>query len=198
MSHFKDHTGEVYGRLKVVEFIGKIGNQNTFWKCLCECGNYKTGTMGNLSKGHLKSCGCLLKEHRKNFVEKMGIKSFKGNGTAGFNILKRSYKSNAIERGLEYNLKDEDLFKIAKSNCFYCGIPPKQIKVSNSNTTTTKTLKKGQFIYNGIDRIDNDKGYIITNVVPCCDPCNHAKGTMSLKQFNAWIERLTTYRNKNV
>lgn len=27
----------------------------------------------------------------------------------------------------------------------------------------------------GLDRKDNDKGYIITNLVPCCDACNRIK-----------------------
>jgi hypothetical protein len=37
--------------------------------------------------------------------------------------------------------------------------------------------------HNGIDRVDNDKGYISDNCVPCCWKCNNMKNTMKQKDF---------------
>lgn len=39
-------------------------------------------------------------------------------------------------------------------------------------------------------------GYCIENVVSCCSPCNKAKGTLSQKEFIAWLDRLVKYRLK--
>jgi hypothetical protein len=53
-------TGKQYGRLVVLEFVGKKRSNNV-WKCLCVCGN-----IVDVSQNHLgintNSCGCLRKE----------------------------------------------------------------------------------------------------------------------------------------
>lgn len=41
---------------------------------------------------------------------------------------------------------------------------------------------------NGIDRVDNDKGYVPGNVSPCCWVCNIAKGTMSLDEWAEMVK----------
>ena len=52
-----DETGNVYGKLKVIERDGKKGSCIA-WKCLCECGNYTTVAGTDLRRGHTTSCGC--------------------------------------------------------------------------------------------------------------------------------------------
>lgn len=40
--------------------------------------------------------------------------------------------------------------------------------------------------YNGVDRKDNAKGYVTGNCLPCCWPCNYAKGSRyTYEQFKA-------------
>lgn len=46
------------------------------------------------------------------------------------------------------------------------------------------------FIYQGIDRVDSDKGYVTGNVLPCCRICNCAKGTLTKTEFECWAKRL--------
>ena len=41
----------------------------------------------------------------------------------------------------------------------------------------------GDYLYNGLDRVDNNKGYFEDNVVPCCGVCNKMKGTMKQEEF---------------
>lgn len=57
-----------------------------------------------------------------------------------------------------------------------------------------KTLREQKFIEayinNGIDRIDNNKGYTIDNVVPCCKMCNQAKNDYTLQEFQDWVEKI--------
>lgn len=52
---------EKFNRLTVIENIGKQNNE-AYWKCLCDCGNYTNVTSGNLKRNKLKSCGCLFKD----------------------------------------------------------------------------------------------------------------------------------------
>jgi hypothetical protein len=41
----------------------------------------------------------------------------------------------------------------------------------------------GTFVYNGLDRIDSNLGYVRSNVVPCCAVCNYMKQELSLSEF---------------
>ena len=45
----------------------------------------------------------------------------------------------------------------------------------------------------GIDRVNNTKGYIFDNCVPCCEPCNRAKLKMTLEEFLDWIVRVYSH-----
>jgi len=42
----------------------------------------------------------------------------------------------------------------------------------------------------GLDRIDNTKGYVIDNVVPCCGHCNLMKRGMTVLEFKEHIQRI--------
>lgn len=56
-----DHTGKVFGRLRVLRHAGKRGKYH-YWTCICECGNTKDVQAAALNHGHTKSCGCLAKD----------------------------------------------------------------------------------------------------------------------------------------
>jgi 5-methylcytosine-specific restriction endonuclease McrA len=57
-----DLTGRVYGRLTILEDVGRDKYQQVIWKCLCDCGNTVDVRSGDLQKGYTQSCGCLQKE----------------------------------------------------------------------------------------------------------------------------------------
>lgn len=50
---------------------------------------------------------------------------------------------------------------------------------------------------NGIDRVNNDLGYINNNVVSCCKTCNLAKSSLTLIEFKNWINNLIKHTLKN-
>lgn len=54
----KDLTGNMYGKLTVLERAGSDKHRNAVWKCLCECGNIHYIDGRSLTTGHTKSCGC--------------------------------------------------------------------------------------------------------------------------------------------
>lgn len=51
----------------------------------------------------------------------------------------------------------------------------------------------GQFLFNGIDRIDSLKGYILENVVTCCYQCNYAKSDLDIEEFKNLV--IMIYKN---
>ena len=58
----------------------------------------------------------------------------------------------------------------------------------------------GDFIYNGIDRLDNNEGYLPSNVVTCCKICNRAKHSLTVVEFLEWVRDIskTYYENNSV
>lgn len=111
-------------------------------------------------------------------------------GLSSMRSLLCSYKRNAKRRGFTYNLTEEQFKEITQQDCYYCGIEPKQI--------TDYNKRNGQYVYNGIDRIDNTKGYVIDNVVPCCGMCNRIKGKLSSVEFLDWLDRVIGKREARV
>lgn len=56
-----DLTGQVFGRLTVLEFAGGDGRKG-WWKARCSCGTEKLFVGSELRKGRTNSCGCLAAE----------------------------------------------------------------------------------------------------------------------------------------
>ena len=57
----KDLIGQRFGRLVVIEKLPSK-NRRCWWKCKCDCGNFKDVPTTSLTLGDTKSCGCLNKE----------------------------------------------------------------------------------------------------------------------------------------
>lgn len=58
MGTFRNLLGHKYGRLRVVCREGRTKWGDTTWRCECDCGKTTIVTMGKLTSGHTKSCGC--------------------------------------------------------------------------------------------------------------------------------------------
>lgn len=70
----------------------------------------------------------------------------------------------------DIDLNYEDFVNIIKdSNCHYCG--KKLIYNPYSRGSRSKHMSRAY----QLDRMDNNKGYLINNVVPCCWYCNRMK-----------------------
>lgn len=171
----KDLSGQVIGLITLIKRIPNNKKQNIRYLGKCVCGNIKEYDIGNLKrrlevKNDLK-CGC--NNYKKPFGESM------------FNNLILRYINSAKKKKLEFTINKEIFKELIKQNCFYCGTEPKSIlKHPRSN---------GDCIYNGLDRVDNNLGYIINNVVTCCETCNKAKLKQSQKEFYNWIRKVYNY-----
>ena len=54
------------------------------------------------------------------------------------------------------------------------------------------------YMFNGLDRVDSDKGYDLNNVVTCCIHCNIAKRDRPVKDFIAHITNIYNHtKGKN-
>ena len=98
------------------------------------------------------------------------------------------YKANAKRRGYDFNLTEEQFKEMTQKDCYYCGAKPNQFFKQKYHNNYRKF--NGDFIYNGLDRIDSNKGYTIDNIVPCCSICNYAKHNLTLQEFQDWIEKV--------
>jgi len=174
--------GNKYGKLLVLDYIPRSLHKRTKYKCVCDCGNEVIVEGSKLKNGHTKSCGCI----RKEIFHSYNTKKY---GEANKNALIISYKSNAKRKGLEFNLTNEELEILFKSNCFYCGSKPKSIM--------NRPKTNGPYQYNGIDRKDNNIGYIKENVVPCCSQCNYVKNSFNYDEFIEWITIVHANLKKN-
>ena len=57
-----DLTGKRFGRLTVIEYVGKDKHGLLTWLCKCDCGDTSKVRTGDLLSGSAKSCGCLKRE----------------------------------------------------------------------------------------------------------------------------------------
>lgn len=80
--------------------------------------------------------------------------------------------------------------KITSSDCKYCGAKPNKLARARKGT-------KIPYIYNGIDRVDNQYGYTPENCVPCCETCNHMKCKMDVSNFLEHTRRIAAFCGVN-
>lgn len=162
--------GKKFGKLIATSEMKKDGKEYKR-KCLCDCGNVTWVPTCRLTGGHTKSCGCFREEFRKLSP-----------GQSAKNDVLYGYKAAAEKRELVWNITEKEFSILTKGDCHYCGIKPSRTRVNKR--------KNGNYIYNGIDRVDNSIGYISENVVSCCSDCNWGKNDMTISEFLSWIEKL--------
>lgn len=174
--------GKKIGKLTVMEKgpskLYKNGKQKRTWKCICDCGNIAHVVTQSLRDKTSTSCGC-----NKRYEDKT---------EPAIISLLREYKNSAKSRNLEFKLSRKEFENITQGACIYCGCAPSQ---------STKLYGRGknkwriEYIYNGIDRIDNLKGYVSGNVASCCKFCNYSKRNRTKEQFLSWVDKIYEYQH---
>lgn len=158
----KDLRGKKFNRWTVGE-IEIIKNNSIYWNVKCECGNKKILKTQEILNGCSKSCGCYQKERLSETIRKEEKE-------VCINILWNRYIHGAKSRNLDFILNKNEFTNLISTNCYYCNSFP-NLKVNKREYT---------LFYNGIDRIDNSKGYILENCVSCCSDCNYLKADITL------------------
>lgn len=177
-----DLIGKVFGRLTVIK-REKNRKYEKMWLCECECGNRKIIYGSALLNNKTNSCGCLRKELMSERIKNVPSKIGFLDKECGKQRLYYHYKYSAKRRNINFELSKEQFFKLTKQNCFYCNsIPEKVIQYEKDIT---------KYIYNGVDRIDSNIGYLIENCVSCCNTCNVMKNNMPLEKFINQIKKIS-------
>lgn len=68
----------------------------------------------------------------------------------------------------------DQFMQLSRQNCYYCGAKPCNSQVYHGRPA---------WVYNGLDRLNNDQPHNKNNVVPCCWPCNNMKSNQDLQDF---------------
>lgn len=86
-------------------------------------------------------------------------------------------RRNAKVRGIAWELTFSQWFDLIKDSiCSYC-----------KGSLPTMGV--------GLDRVDNNLGYLPSNVVPCCQACNHLKGKyFTAAETQVMVDALLAYR----
>ncbi len=171
--------GRQFGKLTVEsEQIGWNRHQKSIRICKCECGNTCTVTGSKLTSGWTQSCGCLQRERTgESAIERaVGRANRLPEGEAAAHAAYRVKTGNARKRGINFELTEDQFRQLSSQNCFYCGREPSN-RYNNNNGR--KGYYHGDFIHSGIDRVDNTKGYLFENCVPCCKECNFMKADIT-------------------
>lgn len=159
----KNIIGQRFGKLIVLERTVLKRGHSYLWVCRCDCGKLCICSAFDLTKKRNKDCG----ECFGSFSE----------------ITKRlfsKYKGQAKRRNIIFELSIKDFEKLIYNNCYYCDVSP-------SNILTYKNIITK---YSGIDRINNNLGYIKNNCISCCEQCNVAKSTYTTKEFYDWAKKV--------
>lgn len=163
-------------KLKIDEMVGKTFSRWTALSvgdrgkkptllCECKCGTKRLVRTASLKNGDSQSCGCLQRE----IVSYTNYQRLP-ESQAAFRELFRNYKRMAEKRNLTFLLSEEEFFNLTTKNCYYCSCIPKNVK---KRTT-------GDYVYSGIDRVNNNIGYELYNCVSCCIECNVKKGDITI------------------
>ncbi len=171
-----------YGEWTVKSHPFKKGKRGIYYvQAKCSCGVERDVKKNNLLKGTSKSCGCKNKELLKKISTGRKAHNAKTKEQLAQQTLFYRYKWNAKEYNRLFTLTKKQFIDLIEGRCIYCNA-----ERSNVHTTT-----RGKYFYNGIDRWDNNKGYIVGNTVSCCKRCNFMKKDLSGEEFMEHILSIT-------
>lgn len=150
--------GARVGRLTIIETFKGLNDKRTRARCVCDCGGEISPTVLNLGV-YTNSCGCIKKEvnHQRCYRSPLHktVSSV------------HSYTHHVTKN---CDLTRDVIEQLVTSSCFYCGRPPEIC--GSRGAENSKRM--------GLDRVNNDVGYVSNNVVPCCFQCNRVKSNHSL------------------
>ena len=167
-----------------------ISYKNGKWICHCICGNVTEVPTYHLNNNNTKSCGCIKVEVSSKKAYKLieGRRMYTPYISSARRVWKNMYRRNKND-----DIDFDTFFKYSQQNCFYCGIAPSN-KYNHFNAVSSRGSQKakneGEFIYNGIDRINSDGYHTADNIATCCYLCNRSKNDRSINEFLSWVNNL--------
>jgi len=134
--------------------------------CL-DCGNTLTDdtrAKGKHDKPLRRCVPCYEKLLKCESKRQERERNYKAEAFTNKHVIWNHYVKGACTRKIDFTLSKTFFNSLIVQPCFYCSYSvPNEV--------------------NGIDRIDNNKGYIESNCIPCCQFCNSAKGMQHPQEF---------------
>lgn len=179
--------GKIYNKIKVLSYSHsvKIGkNTRNYYNVECLNCNQNSIVREDRFSNKVKNSSC------KYCSQNLAIKNIKAKSETVFKNLYTRYKYNAKIRNYIFNI-DYDVFKkLVIENCHYCNSEPVETLKSKNINKSNEVIK-----HNGLDRVDNEKGYVELNVVPCCGICNIMKRNLGYEDFLSHIFKINKHSN---
>ena len=162
--------------------------------CRCDCGTEKRVNVDNLRSYKTTSCGCFRSENSSKMWKELG--KIGGRKRRKYPPVESSAR-DLFQKYMKRNpgdLQFEEFVKLTQLPCYYCGASPYQIYL-NKNATDNEG---GKFIYNGLDRIDNTRGYDKENIITSCGVCNFMRHKQTMAQFYMKIIDIVSNRKDDL
>ena len=188
-----NYVGEKYHTRTIISFSHTIrrisqsgktkGRRSTinYWNWECECGATGTSDIWGLKKRYCFSCKDRSDRSTWEYSRKLWSQT-------PMQDVRSSYMLRARKKKIEFDISGEKFWELTQSNCYYCDDEPKQVFKAIQRANKWTGCK--DFTFNGLDRIDSSKGYVLGNVVTCCKKCNYAKNDMSQKEFFEHLQKI--------
>lgn len=107
-----------------------------------------------------------------------------GASNRGLRNLYKRYLRSARDKNIYFDITLERFNALTKKLCAYCERPPLQ--------------RSGDYMYNGLDRVDNERGYTESNLSPCCQECNAIKSNrLAADEMRVVAQALKAYRARD-
>lgn len=164
--------------------ISSYDQNESRYTLTCRCGKTSKGASDHvtkkisrlLSEGFVACQSCTF-----DYKKKIEIERVTNNVMYSFKDVYREYVNKSKKRNIEFNLSLEDCYLLFNKPCHYCDDAPNNCRIRHNGY---------KVYYQGLDRINNDQGYTIDNVVPCCKYCNSFKMDRSQKEFIEHVNRV--------
>ena len=147
--------------------------------CL-DCGNKLTDEVRAKGKHDRPLRRCIPCYEKLQEVEKARPprqRNYKAEAFVNKHVIWNHYVKGAKKRGIHFGLTKTRFESMITQPCFYCDY-----------------CKEGEV--NGVDRKNNQEGYMENNVVPCCQTCNLAKGAQHPQEFVDKLYIIHLYRTE--
>lgn len=168
---FHNLIGQTFNGNTAITYVGQNKQHCHVYEFKCNCGKTFQSEGNDIKSGKIKSCGCRWNSDlTRNARPNKALES----------IIYAEYRLKAKQRDHEFQLTKEQVHELIFNNCHYCNSPP----------LNAKKYKNYTLNYNGIDRLDNNLGYEIGNVVTACKYCNQAKHMMTAGYFKDLLNRI--------
>jgi hypothetical protein len=127
----------------------------------------------------LRRCSpCYVKLQKVESQRPPRERNYKAEAFTNKHVLWNQYVKSAQKRKIDFTISKALFQTLILKPCFYC-----------------QHQKEGEA--NGLDRLNNNAGYVEDNIVSCCELCNNLKGSQHPQEFIDKMQAIHTYSTSN-